>query len=327
MEKKQIYILVNYGGPRNLKEVRPFLESLLSDPDVIQTRMPRFLQSFIFKRIAKKQSPSLEKEYKKIGGKSQSFSITEYIARSLEKQLDKPVLTFHRYLTASHESFLRNIQAQNFDEAIIFPLLPQFSYSATGSIARWFKENLPKKILGKLRWIPSYASHKSYTDYFSKHIKAFLKEKYIKEEDSLFIFLCHGLPEKYVQNGDPYQKECEKSFHNVMQSLPKSQAILSYHTKPRNTEWIKPWTHEVVQELEKNGSEKKEILFVPLSFTMDQLQTELDIEEKFLPKLKSLGLSARRIPAFNKKETWIEAILQIMEENDSLKQNQTLVRT
>jgi len=47
-------LIVNFGGPRDLDEIAPFLIELLTDPDVIPSRMPRFLHNWLFTRIAKK---------------------------------------------------------------------------------------------------------------------------------------------------------------------------------------------------------------------------------------------------------------------------------
>ena len=66
-------LLVNFGGPRNLDEIESFLTTLLTDPDVIRTKLPAKFQNWLFKRIAKKRSLTIREEYKKMDGRSPNF--------------------------------------------------------------------------------------------------------------------------------------------------------------------------------------------------------------------------------------------------------------
>jgi len=73
MTKEKAILLVNFGGPRNLGEVRVFLRSLLTDQEVVRTSFPKHLHTLLFSRIANKRAIKVRKEYEKIGGKSPIF--------------------------------------------------------------------------------------------------------------------------------------------------------------------------------------------------------------------------------------------------------------
>ena len=73
MSTKTAIILVNFGGPRSLSEIGPFLTELLTDVDVIRTPLPRFFDRWFFKRVALKRVAKVAKDYELIGGKSPLF--------------------------------------------------------------------------------------------------------------------------------------------------------------------------------------------------------------------------------------------------------------
>src|SRR5690348_11130362 len=77
------YLLVNFGGPRDLSEIPSFLTSLLSDRDVIRTWFPTFFHNWFFGRIARKRSLKVKLDYEEIGGRSPIYFDTEALAAAL----------------------------------------------------------------------------------------------------------------------------------------------------------------------------------------------------------------------------------------------------
>src|SRR5579885_3024221 len=136
------FLIVNFGGPRNLEEIAPFLRELLTDQDVVRSGWPQFIHNILFSRIAKKRARQIAHDYALIGGGSPIYRDTEELARQLRTLLKAPVYTFHRYLTATHADFISKIQQDQADEIVVFPLFPQFSYSTTGSIAKWLQKRI-----------------------------------------------------------------------------------------------------------------------------------------------------------------------------------------
>jgi len=182
MSKQISYLLVNFGGPRNLEEIRPFLTALLQDRDVIRTRFPPFFHNWLFKKIARKRSKKIAHDYAAIGGRSPIYFDTEALAEKLSEKLQAQVLTFHRYLPATHAASLKAIEQVQADEIRVLPLFPQFSYATTGSIARFLGTNLCCKTINRLRWIKSYAAHPAFVQSYQMRIAEFLKKQGLAEE-------------------------------------------------------------------------------------------------------------------------------------------------
>jgi protoporphyrin/coproporphyrin ferrochelatase len=317
-------IIANFGGPRSLTEIPSFLEELLTDPDVIRTSLPSSLHHFLFKRIAKKRALKIADDYKLIGGKSPIFEDTEWIAAMLGKKLSCPVLAFHRYLTDTHAAFLERIRSLEAHSILVFPMFPQFTYATTGSIAKWFATHLCSKIVKKMDWIKSYPSHRSFVTVFQNTIRDFLKEKGIVEEEALLLFSAHGMPKKFICEGDIYQKECERSFQNISQGF-QTKSLLAYQSQFGKAEWIGPSTLSLCERPHSWIGRRKQVVIVPLSFTSDHIETLFEIEQQYVPLLHKAGIQAYRCPALNRRDDWLEAICSILKDSH-FASNQMLIR-
>jgi len=321
------YLLVNFGGPRDLEEIYPFLKELLCDRDVVRTKFPTFLHNALFKRIAYKRSLKIQHDYAKIGGGSPIFFDTEFLAEKLSSLIASPVLTFHRYLPATHEQTLINIENIATSEIKVLPLFPQFTYATTGSIARFFSKNLSKNAQSKLRWISSYPTHVAFIESFQRKIQSFLSAKNLKSQDSLLLFSAHGIPQDFIDTGDPYQKECEHSFQAIMNAFPQALGKLSYQSKFGKNEWIKPYTEEISKEILKHNQGRKNIIFIPLSFTSDHIETLFEVEEQYMPLIRNNHLDVYRCPALNYEPYWIDALASLFQEKNIMHtENSKLIR-
>lgn len=300
-------LIVNFGGPRDLEEIAPFLRALLTDRDVIRTRFPKFFHNWLFGRVAEKRAGKIRHDYEKIGGKSPIYSDTEALAQKIG------ALTFHRYLPATHRESLEKIEACGADQIRVIPLFPQFSYATTGSIARFFQANLSRATLNKLRWVHSYAVHPAFVAAYQRRVREFLEEKKIEEGNCVLLFSAHGVPRSFIDSGDIYESDCQNSFEAVRRAFPKATARLSYQSKFGPGEWLRPYTDESCEEILSWCEEKKQAVIVPISFTSDHIETLFEIEELYLPILQGKGVEAYRCPALNLEEHWIEAIQNIRE--------------
>ncbi|NGX62032.1 MAG: Ferrochelatase [Chlamydiae bacterium] len=306
------YLLVNFGGPRTLSEVEPFLRALLTDKDVVRTKFPQPIHNLLFNRIAKKRAKKVSHDYDEIGGGSPIFADTEYVAEELRKRLDAPVFTFHRYLPETHAASLAAIEKFAHPEIRVFPMFPQFTYATTGSIARFFQEKLIPTARKKLKWCKSYPTHPAFAGVFQKIIREFLEEKQLAEEDVVLLFSAHGIPRSFVDTGDLYEYECRASFQKVMEAFPEALGRLCFQSKFGPGEWLRPYTQDACEEIELWNEGRKHVLFIPISFTSDHIETLFEIEREYLPLITQKGLEAYRLPAPNRRDDWIAAIVSIL---------------
>ncbi|MCH9633943.1 MAG: Ferrochelatase [Chlamydiae bacterium] len=325
VKKKKALVLANFGGPRDIKEVGPFLKALLCDKEVVRTSMPDFLHNYIFSRIAKRRAKTVSKDYQGIGGKSPIYEDTEKVANQLRERVDMPILTFHRYLPATHTAFIKELSKLDVDEVLVFPMFPQFSYSTSGSIAKWFDQKLSKRISTHMLWLKSYPAHKPYVDLYCNRIDQFIQHNNLKSDSLLLLFSAHGLPKKFVKTGDPYQRECEQSFQAISSYFPQSVSLLCYQSKFGPGEWLKPYTVDVCLNIQEHAKGRTNVLFIPLAFTSDHIETLYEVETEYMPMIRNKGLKTFRLPAFNHGLDWIDTIEKLLKD-PSLLNNQMLIR-
>lgn len=325
MNKTTAYIIANFGGPRSLEEITPFLCELLTDRDVIRSQFPDWLHNLIFRRVARKRAKSVAVDYELIGGKSPIYADTEELARLLQRYLDGPVIPFHRYLPATHAAFKERLSAIECSRFAVFPLFPQFTYATTGSIARWFQGHLPKELVTKMRWVKSYASHPRFIAIHQRLIREFMLKHALRREECILLFSAHGVPVSFIAEGDIYLDECIASFERVKEAFPDCLCRLAFQSQFGKEEWVKPSTGQLCEEVLKWREGRKAVLFIPITFTSDHIETLFEVEEQYMSVVREKGLKAYRIPALTFDAEWIETIADIINAEEFCN-NQMLIR-
>lgn len=324
MSTKTAIVLANFGGPRKLSEIRSFLTELLTDVDVIRTPLPRFIEKWFFKKVAERRVTKIAKDYELIGGKSPLYDDTEQLAKILQQKTALPLITFHRYLPATHAQFFDAITTHEAGRFVVLPMYPQFSYSTTGSVARFFDTHLPPEVVQKMEWVRSYAMHPAYIKSMQQCIRDFLQEKQIDEREAFLFFSGHGLPQEFVDQGDPYQRECQFSYEAIMKEFHQVPSLLAFQSKFGPGEWLKPYTSELSKTPFKWIDKQKHVVFIPLTFTSDHLETLYEVEYTYLPEIRAKGFFAHRCPALNHRHDWIDALTQLI--HTAAVGNQELIR-
>ncbi|MGR3912055.1 MAG: ferrochelatase [Candidatus Rhabdochlamydia sp.] len=324
MSIKTPIILANFGGPRDLHEVESFLIELLTDEDVIRTNLPTCIDKWLFHYIAKRRAKKVTHDYAAIGGKSPIFEDTEKLSHLLAQKTGREVIPFHRYIPLTHPEFLQKILKIKANSFTILPLYPQQSYSTTGSIARFFAKHLPPSLVQNFKWISSYKNHESYIKAMQTVIQESLEKSGLKEEDTFLLFSAHGLPQKFIREGDPYEKECYASYQAVMKGFI-APSLLAFQSKFGRGKWLFPYTSQLCEKPHAWNKRKPHVLMIPLSFTSDHLETLFEIEQGYIPLLQKNGVKAYRCPSLNHHELWVKALSDIAQEK-TVCSNESLIR-
>jgi len=325
MTEKPTILLVNFGGPRSLGEIEPFLIELLTDKEVVRTRLPSLLHNYLFRKIAIKRAKKIAEDYKLIGGKSPIYQTTEAVAEHLRQNTEQTVYTFHRYLPATHLNTIQLIEKTEKSQIIVLPLFPQFSYATTGSIATFFFKRLRRQSIQKLRWIKSYPSHFAFISAWCATIQSHLQEQGLLEKETFFLFSAHGIPRSFVDSGYPYEVECGASYRAILQQFPHALGKLTYQSKFGPGEWLRPYTNETCDDIKKWTENRTAVLFIPLAFTSDHIETLFEIEHLYMPLITAQGLKVSRCPALNLSEEWLKSLEAILQE-PNLTTTQMLLR-
>ena len=307
---KKAVILFNLGGPDKLENVEPFLFNLFNDPAILN--LPGFLRFPLAKLIANRRAPTAKKIYQHLGGSSPILQLTKEQSSALELKLNNndglseyKCFIVMRCWHPRAENVVKDVINYNPDEVILMPLYPQYSAATSGSsIKEW--NDICKKINFKVK-TSTICCYPTDENFILAH-----KEEILKKISNLtnfkLIFSAHGLPEKNIKKGDPYQWQVEQSVQSIVKSLNIVDLdwILSYQSRVGPLKWIGPSTEDIIVENSKLG---KHIVLVPIAFVSEHSETlvELDIEYKELAD-KNGCKNYLRVPALGTNENYINAM-------------------
>ena len=319
---KKAVILFNLGGPDKLENVEPFLFNLFNDPAILN--LPGIIRYPLAKIIANRRTPTAKKIYEEIGGSSPILKLTIDQSESLEKNLnDKDVNQYKCFVVMRcwhprASEVIENVKLFNPEEIILLPLYPQYSASTSASsINEW--ENICKKnkINIKTSIICCYPTDNNFIKAHSLEIN----NKIRGLSNFKLIFSAHGLPERNIEKGDPYQWQVEQTANQIVESLNIKNLdwILSYQSRVGPLKWIGPSTDDVIIE---NSKLKKNIVIVPIAFVSEHSETlvELDIEYKKIAQINGCN-NYIRVPALGINETFIESLTNLIINKNEYKFN------
>jgi ferrochelatase len=311
---KKAIILFNLGGPDKLENVQPFLFNLFNDPAILN--LPTIFRYPLAKLISNRRTPTAKKIYQELGGSSPILKLTKEQSKALESRLnnDDQASEYKCFIVMRcwhprAEEVVNNVKNFNPDEVILMPLYPQYSAATTGSSIKEWKD-ICKKNNFKIR-TSTICCYPTDENFVLAHREEIVKK--IKNlENFKLIFSAHGLPEKNIKKGDPYQWQVEQSVNKIVKSLNIKNLdwILSYQSRVGPLKWIGPSTDDIIIENSKLG---KHIVLVPIAFVSEHSETlvELDIEYKELAD-KNGCKNYTRVPAIGTNNNYIKAMSNLI---------------
>lgn len=301
MTKKVGILLTNTGTPDapTPAAVRKYLREFLSDKRIV--KLPRLIWlPILYGLILPLRPRRSAKLYQTIWTTDGSPMrvIMKKIQQALHDKLSAPVEIGMNYGTPSIKESLETLRSKQVDEIIILPLYPQESFTTTASsldrvqqvTRQW--DNPPN-----FTSIQRYADHPQYISALARVVQ--LASTKINHSRHLLMSF-HGIPQSFVEGGDPYQKQCELTSRLLANELklPENKWSLCYQSQFGYAKWLKPATFDLLAELPKQGITEVDIICP--GFSVDCLETleEIAIRGKEI-FLDAGGQSFRYLPALN----------------------------
>ncbi len=286
--KQKALVLLNMGGPNNLDEVKLFLSNMFNDKNIITVKSS-LLRRFIAVMITTSRTKKAQANYAKLGGKSPLVGYTQQLVDKLQKVMPDYYVTFAmRYTPPFCEGVIRELQAKGIDEVVLLPLYPHYSTTTTKSSVEDFMD-VAKALgyKGNIQIIERFYENEAYNRLLVKKIKEVLGEN---DPSSMeLIFSAHSLPQKIIAKGDPYQKEI--TLHvGLIDNLLKEENLhfkaihLAYQSKLGPVKWLEPSLEDTLKSLSN-----KNALIVPISFTIDNSETEFELSQEYAEVAHHLG--------------------------------------
>ena len=308
---KRAILLMNMGGPNNLDEVEVFLSNMFNDKRIIGA--PKPIRAMISKLITWRRKDEAKENYALLGGKSPLVGHTNELIKELKHSIkDASVHMVMRYTPPFAKDVLEELK--DVDEFYTIPLYPHYSETTTLSSYDDLYESMDElKIRARVKTIDKYYDDTYYINSIVERIKESLGED--NPEDFELIFSAHGLPKKIIEKGDSYQKHIRQNVYQARKALMFAgvdfhNTHLAYQSRLGPLEWIRPYLDDKLKSLQK-----KKVIIFPIAFTLDNSETEFELEIEYREIAEELGFEEYRVAkAPNAHPEFVKCLTNIYED-------------
>jgi protoporphyrin/coproporphyrin ferrochelatase len=314
-------LLVNLGTPdtADARGVRVYLKEFLSDPRVIEDQGLRW--KLILNGIILRVRPARKaRDYRKIWNTERDESPLKTITRAQAEKLadaiadhDHVVVDWAmRYGNPSIRSRIDALTAQGCDRLLVVPLYPQYSAATSATVCdEVFRVLADMRAQPILRVSPPYYDDPDYIEALAISVSAHLATLPFQPE--LIVASFHGMPQKYVDAGDPYRAQCVATTEALRKrlGLDASKLLLTFQSRFGNDEWLQPYTDKTIEELARKGT--KRLAVVTPGFAADCLETLEEIAQENAEIFRHHGGEQfAAIPCLNDSEAGMDVIRQLV---------------
>jgi protoporphyrin/coproporphyrin ferrochelatase len=314
-------LLVNLGTPdtADTRGVRVYLKEFLSDPRVIENQ--GLLWKLVLHGIILRTRPSRKAlDYRKIWNLEKNESPLKTISRSQAEKLaaeiadhDHVVVDWAmRYGNPSIASRIEALTAQGCDRLLVVPLYPQYAAATSATVCdEVFRVLAAMRAQPTLRVMPPYYDDPTYIDALAASIEAHLAGLSFKPDVIVASF--HGMPQKYVDAGDPYARQCAATTQSLRKrlGLDPSKLLLTFQSRFGTDEWLKPYTDKTMEKLAQDGVRR--VAVVTPGFSADCLETLEEIAQENAEIFRHHGGEQFSfIPCLNDSSAGMDLIRQLV---------------
>lgn len=302
-------VLFNLGGPDSLEAVRPFLFNLFCDPAIIA--LPTPFRQLLAGVISTTRTKTAKANYAHMGGSSPLLKETEAQAAALTKALErllpdaelKVVIAMRHWRPDTREA-ARAVEAFGPDDVVLLPLYPQFSSTTTGSsLEAWSKVYRGP---GRSHTACCYFAEKGLIEAHVRRINA-CWEAAGRPERTRVLFSAHGLPERNVEAGDPYQWQVEQTCAAIGARIGwAADWRICYQSRVGPLKWLGPSTPEAIREACESGLN---VLIDPVAFVSEHVETLVELDRDYAELAEAAGCDLYlRAATVGEEEAFVEGL-------------------
>jgi ferrochelatase len=317
-ERRIGVLLVNLGTPEatDYWSMRRYLKEFLSDPRVIEEN--RIKWWLILNLIVLTVRPGRKgRDYDKIWNRARNESPLKTITRAQAEKLGTRLKARDlrlvvdwamRYGAPAIGARLEALCAQGCDRLLLFPLYPQYAAATVATVCdQAFAALARMRFQPAIRVVPPYYEEPVYIEAVAQSVEAELERLPFAPEVMLASF--HGMPQAYVEKGDPYERHCMRTTELLRErlKLDAGRLIMTFQSRFGRAEWLKPYTDETVQRLAREGV--KRLAVVMPGFAADCLETleEIAVENAGIFRAHG-GVNFAAIPCLNDSERGLDLL-------------------
>lgn len=311
-------LLMNLGTPdaTDYWSVRKYLSEFLSDKRVID--YPKWLWQPILQGIILTSRPFRSgAAYKSIWNEDKDESPLKTLTRSQCEKIAQnfknefPDIIFEwamRYGNPSTQRGIKKLTEQGCRKILLFALYPQYAAPTTATAY-----DKAFEVLAELNWqpairtAPAWYDEPGYINVLANSISNKLSE--LDNSPEVILTSFHGLPKRYLLEGDPYHCMCQKTSRLVRERLgwPEDKWITTFQSRFGPEQWLQPYTDKTIEKLAKDGV--KRIAIVSPAFVSECIETleEIEMEGKDI-FIENGGEEYTYIPCLNDSDDHIRLL-------------------
>ncbi|WP_138466286.1 ferrochelatase [Poseidonocella sp. HB161398] len=319
-------LIANLGTPDGTDywSMRRYLSEFLSDKRVIDYpawKWQPLLQLVILAKRPFSSGAAYRGIWNNEANESPLMTVTRSQAEKIAAEMsarhgDQVIVDFcMRYGNPSTDSKVREMVELGCEKILFFPLYPQYA-GATSATAndQFFRALMKETWQPAVRIVPPYFDDPAYIDALAQSVE----EAYagLEQRPDLLLASYHGLPKRYLMQGDPYHCQCQKTSRLLRERLgwPEGELVTAFQSRFGPEEWLKPYTVEEVARLA--GAGKKRIAVIAPAFSADCVETLEEINEEIRESFEHAGgESFTYIPCLNDSEAHVVALTGVIERN------------
>lgn len=314
-------LLVQLGTPDapTPAALRRYLRQFLSDSRVVERN--RVLWWFVLRLLVLPRRPRhLAELYRRIWSRDGSPLLV--ISRSQERALDAElnrrepgrfkVVLGMRYGSPSIASAVQGLKNWGADRLLLFPLYPQYAAATTGSAYdEVFKQLSALRFTPALRVVPPYYAHPAYLEALAQSVREAVTP--LPRPPDRVIISFHGIPQRYVERGDPYASHCEATARSLAARAgwENGTYLMCYQSRTSRTPWLGPYTDETLVGLARSGV--RHVMVICPGFVADCLETIDEIGHVGVEQFRAAGGDTLQlVEGLNDRPRWIAAMTEIV---------------
>jgi ferrochelatase len=298
--------------------LRRYLRQFLSDRRVVERN--RVLWWFVLNLLVLPRRPRRSAAlYRRIWTRDGSplLVISRSQAHALEAELNRreperfKVVLGMRYGSPSIASAVRELLDWGAERLLLFPLYPQYAGATTGSTCdEVFRQLSMVRFVPALRVVPPYYDHPAYIEALAQSVRE-ARATLARPPDRI-IMSFHGLPQRFVDRGDPYASHCEATARSLAARAgwENGTYLISYQSRAGREPWLLPYTDETLVGLARTGV--RQVMVICPGFVADCLETVDEIGHVGLEQFRDAGgETLQLVEGLNDRPRWIAAMTEI----------------
>ena len=284
---KQGVLLLAHGAPERVEDVESYLT---------------------FVRGGRPASPRIVEEvasrYQAIGGSSPLLAWTRAQAEALERKLAIPVFfgmgNWHPFIRETMD----RVRYAGLDRITAIAMAPQYSELSVGLYIRRTEEARREAgVAAEIVWARSFHDDPLLIEAFADKLEPLAAGKKV-------LFTAHGLPEKALAGGDPYDRETRATAALVAARLGLTDWEFAYQSQALTDDrWLGPTVESCLDRYADGGI--REVVVCPIGFVCDHVETLYDVDVVFRNYAAERGISLLRPEALNGSGKFTAALAEV----------------